>query len=77
MSNDPLDYKPLNREAYVMVKPDELARLHDENEQLKELWRQFIAAESRGESQRAVDVIEQAAVLLAGMKPEEDSDATK
>lgn len=51
----------------------ELARLQDETEQLKELWRQFIAAESRGESQRAVDVIEQAAALLAGT-PAEDSE---
>ncbi len=37
----------------------------DRMEQLKELWREFIATESRGESQRAADVVERAAALLA------------
>lgn len=55
----PVDDTPLP-ENYV-------ARLQEENEQLKELWRQFIIADFKGESQRAGDIVDRAAALLANL----------
>lgn len=72
MNTDNRAHYPSATGATTAQSTAKVLALQAENKRLRELWQRFIAADSRGESQRAADIVEEAAAMLTELKEATD-----